>query len=227
MSHGTRITGHALLLLTTHYSPSRRLNRPAVHPPNTTVQPLFSTVPCKLLNILANLMVKSFMFASQPNHISSRPRPLHPLASNNCHPACPERSRRERSEGSAFLPLVARRRSQPAFAPVTPFVATDTAASQLTENPATLSPVFATLTRRVKPNPFVCHSYKKHPGDGAHSSNQNPAALLAPNHKSLVSASVPSLPPVTSHQSLSPLQSALTQNTPVTPLESALPKHST
>jgi hypothetical protein len=33
--------------------------------------------------------------------------------------------------------------------------------------------------------------------------------------------------PITSHKSLSPLQSALTQNTPVTPLECALPKHST
>ena len=37
---------------------------------------------------------------------------------------------------------------------------------QLTENPATLSPCPATLTRRVNHNPFVCHSYKKHPGVG-------------------------------------------------------------
>ena len=42
------------------------------------------------------------------------------------------------------------------------------AGSQLTENPATLSPVPATLTSRVKHNPFVCHSYRKHRGGGAY-----------------------------------------------------------
>jgi hypothetical protein len=49
---------------------------------------------------------------------------------------------------------------------VSPFPATLTDDPQLTENPATLSPVPATLTSRVKHNPFVCHSYKKHPGWG-------------------------------------------------------------
>ena len=82
-------------------------------------------------------MIKSFMIASQPNYASNRP-----------------------------LRLFAHRRSPLAFAPVTPFFATDTVDPQLTENPATLSPVLATLTRRVKPYPFVCHSYKKHPGGG-------------------------------------------------------------
>ncbi len=38
---------------------------------------------------------------------------------------------------------------------------------QLTDNPTILSPFPATLTRRVKVNPFVCNSYKKHPGDVA------------------------------------------------------------
>ena len=38
---------------------------------------------------------------------------------------------------------------------------------QLPENPATLSPFPATLTRRVNHNPFACHSYEKHPGAGA------------------------------------------------------------
>ena len=67
--------------------------------------------------------------------------------------------------------LLATRHSSLATVPVTPFPATLTDLSQLTENPATLSPVLvypeprrATLTRRVKPNPFVCHSYRKHPG---------------------------------------------------------------
>jgi hypothetical protein len=75
-------------------------------------------------------MVKSFVFASLPNHKSNSPRRLHPLD-----------------------------------------------------------------------YPFVCHSYKKHPGWGSHSSSQNLAVLLAPNHKSPVTASVLSLPQVTSHQS--------------------------
>jgi hypothetical protein len=140
-------------------------------------------------------MLKSFMFASQPNSASNRPRRLHPLHStpchpgstpchphsNPCHPACPacpersrgERSRRERSERSAFLSLVAPRHSPLALAPITTFLvypelrrvypeprrATLALDSQLTENPATLSPLPATLTSRVNPNPFVCHSY--------------------------------------------------------------------
>src|SRR5580658_1870377 len=49
-------------------------------------------------------------------------------------------------------------------APVTPFPAALTSHPQLAENATTLSPAFATLTRRVKLNPFVCHSYRKHPG---------------------------------------------------------------
>jgi hypothetical protein len=175
-------------LLTTRYSLARRLNRPAVQPPQTTVQPLFSTVPCKLLNILANLMVKSFMFASHPTYPSIRPRPLHSLASNNCHPACPERSRRERSEGSAFLPLVAHRHSPLVYPePLTAILLLreeprGDAASQSAENPATLSPFSATLTRRVKPNPFVCHSYKKHLGVGV------PRQILPISYSSIFSA---------------------------------------
>ena len=47
-----------------------------------------------------------------------------------------------------------------------PLFATLTDHAQLHENKATLSPAFAALTRRVKPNSFVCHSYKKHRGWG-------------------------------------------------------------
>src|ERR1700730_18129593 len=54
----------------------------------------------------------------------------------------------------------------PVSHPVSPFVATLADSSQPIENPATLSPVFATLTSRVNPKSFVCHSYKKHPGVG-------------------------------------------------------------
>jgi hypothetical protein len=59
-----------------------------------------------------------------------------------------------------------------AFPSVTPFPATLTGHLQLTENPATLSPAFATLARRVKHKSFVCHSYRKHRGWGVHPSNQ-------------------------------------------------------
>ena len=123
-----------------------------------------------------------------------------------------------------------------ATAPLTPFPATLRGKSQLIENPAALSPVVATLTRHVHHNPFVCHSYKKHPGVGAaivnffvaqtsvcalsrQSASQRSQAkdphelknlavlpvtgLPRPcrNHRSPVTASVLSLPPVTSHQS--------------------------
>jgi hypothetical protein len=49
---------------------------------------------------------------------------------------------------------------------LSPLSATLAGPSQLYENTTTLSPVFATLTSRVKPNSFVCHSYKKTPGVG-------------------------------------------------------------
>src|SRR5579859_8127973 len=120
------------------------------------------------------------MFASpstSPTNHSPRLRPLH---SNCCHP--------EHSEGSAFRLSPLRALSVPAFCsdpspfnfvlsledsdPVgnvnfpslSPFPATLTDRSQLTENPATLSSVSATLTDTVDHNPFVCHSYKNHGG---------------------------------------------------------------
>jgi len=51
---------------------------------------------------------------------------------------------------------------------LSPFRATLTDTPQFAENTATLSPAFATLARPVTPNPFVCHSYEKHPGWGMH-----------------------------------------------------------
>ena len=50
--------------------------------------------------------------------------------------------------------------------PVSPFLATLTDTMQLHENKTTLSLVFATLTCLVTHNPFICHSYEKHPGWG-------------------------------------------------------------
>src|SRR6185437_6057648 len=53
-----------------------------------------------------------------------------------------------------------------ATASLTPFLATFRKKSQLIQYPAALSRVVATLTRHLHHNPFVCHSYKKHPGGG-------------------------------------------------------------
>jgi hypothetical protein len=58
------------------------------------------------------------------------------------------------------------------FPSLSPFFATLTDSLQLTENAAALSPYPAALTSPVKHNPFVCHSYKKHPGRGSHPSSQ-------------------------------------------------------
>ena len=110
-------------------------------------------------------MLKSFMFASHLTSPSNRPRRLQPLHSNPCHPHS-NQCHPERSEGSALPFLVAPRRSLLALAPRNAFLATLAVTSQRTENPATLSPLRAALTRRVNLNPFVCHSYKKHPGWG-------------------------------------------------------------
>jgi hypothetical protein len=50
--------------------------------------------------------------------------------------------------------------------PISPLPATLTSHLQLAENKTILSPAVATLTDHVKHKPFVCHSYKKHPGWG-------------------------------------------------------------
>jgi hypothetical protein len=52
---------------------------------------------------------------------------------------------------------------------ITPLSATLTEFVQLTENPVTLSLLFATLTRSAQCKSFICHSYKKLPGWGARS----------------------------------------------------------
>jgi len=92
-------------------------------------------------------------------------------------------------------------RSSLATAPLTPFPATLSAESQLIENPATLSPVVATLTRHLHHNPFVCHSYKKHPGGGCTLQPAISFPNLATRHSPLATSWVHPLPPVTSHQS--------------------------
>src|ERR1700726_4983460 len=115
----------------------------------------------------------------------------------------------------------------PVFLSVSPSFATLTNSSQLHDNTTTLSPAFATLTRRVKHKSFVCHSYKKHRGWGSVEQAsacfpfQNPAALdpefqhlsAAPNVRQDVATSflLAPLPP----NPLSPLAATLTKR-PVT-----------
>jgi hypothetical protein len=62
--------------------------------------------------------------------------------------------------------------------PLSPFPATLTGILQLIEKAAALSPVFATLTSRVKHKSFVCHSYRKHPGWGG--TQRPPDQALSP-----------------------------------------------
>jgi hypothetical protein len=68
------------------------------------------------------------------------------------------------------------------ISPLSPFPATLTSRPQLHENKTTLSPVFATLTRRVKHKFFVCHSYKKHGAWGTldNSNFNSPLPLISP-----------------------------------------------
>jgi len=182
-----------------------------------SVQPPISTIPCKTLYLLANSMLLFHTFSSpsaSPTNPSRLPRPLH---SNHCHP--------ERSEGSAFrLPVLSAlsvsalsspdvssfnfKLSTVNFPSLSPFPATLTANSQLTENSATLSPVPATLTSRVKHKSFICHSCKKHPGWGyTLQSNffvaqiSDLPVLPVTSHKSPVTASALFRAPVTRHQS--------------------------
>ena len=97
------------------------------------------------------------------------------------------------------------------FLPLSPLFAALTRNAQLTENKATLSPFPATLTSRVKPKSFVCHSYKKHGGVGCplpffdhrsrlvtsatHSNARNSNPLMRLLHNSLHTRGVGVCPP--------------------------------
>jgi hypothetical protein len=153
-----------------------------------SVQPPISTIPCKIVYSLANPMLLFPMFVTLSLEASASSPELRPpaslprattghfanrslliraigasaLSSPDVRPfnlklpaACPvnPERRRERNRRGNFLSL-------------SPFPATLTDDLQLTENATTLSPFAATLTSRVKHNPFVCHSYRKHPGWG-------------------------------------------------------------
>src|SRR5579859_4203704 len=125
-------------------------------------------------------------------------------------------------------------RSSLATAPLTPFPATLRRKSQLIENPAALSRVVATLTRHVHLNPFVCHSYKKHPGaripsechpergEGS-SFSRSLSPLPRQSHPSKGNPAIVaalSLPLVTSHQS--PVTASVLSLPPVTSHQSRI-----
>ena len=189
--------------------------------------------------VLPFCMVAAFTLSREGSLERFRPRrPLRSRSRLSCHP--------ERSEGSAFRLSTLHAPSVSAFSssdvcpfnfklstvnfpPLTPFPATLTSHLQLSENKTTLSPAVATLTGLVKPNPFVCHSYKKHPGWGSAIVNffvaqtsvcvllrqsasersaandpqelKNPGVHQITSHESPLTASALFLPPVTSHQS--------------------------
>jgi len=134
--------------------------------------------------VLPFCMVAAFTLSREGSLERFRPRrPLRSRSRLSCHP--------ERSEGSAFRLSTLHAPSVSAFSssdvcpfnfklssacpehsrrvnfpPLTPFPATLTSHLQLAENKTTLSPAVATLTSRVKPKSFACHSYKKPWGRG-------------------------------------------------------------
>jgi hypothetical protein len=127
--------------------------------------------------------------AASPTNRFPFPRPFH---SNRCHPACPERSPRERSEGSAFL-----------FSPIR-------ALSVFLASPL-FSYSCAHFCHNENDNLFAFRRFhtlcSKHPGWGPALVNflvaqiSDLPVLPVTSHKSPVTASALFLPPVTSHQS--------------------------
>jgi len=156
-------------------------------------------------------------------------RPCLALPPGSAHPSPSSSGNFQTSQHSNLSMFRQGIHSSLATAPLTPFPATLTDRSQLTENPATLSPVSAALTSRVKLNPFVCHSYKNRGGwrraivnffvsqssacaplghfTPASSETKHPqefknlAVLPVTLHQSPATSRVHPLPPVTSHQS--------------------------
>jgi hypothetical protein len=127
--------------------------------------------------------------AASPTNRFPFPRPFH---SNRCHPACPERSPRERSEGSAFL-----------FSPIR-------ALSVFLASPL-FSYSCAHFCHNENDNLFAFRRFhtlcSKHPGWGPAIVNflvaqiSDLPVLPVTSHKSPVTASALFLPPVTNHPS--------------------------
>ena len=153
-----------------NFRPANLSESNAVRPLKTTIQPRNSTIHCNSLYLLANHVLPFPVFSSRSNR---SPR-LRPFNFYGCHPACPERNRRVRSEGSwlvrplaptapfeqsllcrhSFFLAVGCESWSINYYFLSPFPATLANDLQLTENPATLSPAIVTLTSPVTHNSF-------------------------------------------------------------------------
>jgi len=143
-------------------------------------------------------MVKSFMFASQPNHASNRPRRLHPpdffgfsLTSVNSVPS----ALKSTLKSTTVAPLNQKPLPHALF-------------SLFSKNNEKLSPSFsnssALFQKECSINSFPLNNFRtlsQNTGVGSPSSNQSSADRPTANYKSPVAASALSLPRVTSHQS--------------------------
>jgi hypothetical protein len=116
-----------------------------------SVQPPISTIPCKILYLLANPVLPFPMFSSpaaSPTNRSLHPRPSH---SNRCHP--------ERSEGSAF--------PRPARPSLSPLLFTPSTFS-LFLSPPLFSYSYALFCHNENDNLFAFRRFRtlsqKHPG---------------------------------------------------------------
>lgn len=143
----------------------------AVHPFEIAIQPPISTIPCKTLHSLANIVLPYFMLSppTTPSASPANPSPL-PFHPHRCHP---ERSDRPKSpallerfrpcrKGSAFLCLLPACHSALATAPLSPLPATllSRAVARGTSQTISLrfyldaassiSPLFVTLTKNTR-----------------------------------------------------------------------------
>jgi hypothetical protein len=78
--------------------------------PQTTIQPRNSTIPCKILYLLANAVLPFPMFSSPSTSPANRSPRFRPLHSNGCHP--------EQSEGSPSVFFLAARHPPLATIPI-------------------------------------------------------------------------------------------------------------
>jgi hypothetical protein len=93
---------------------------------------------------------RHFLVTQEPLQPLSHHATAHTFRHSRGVPTCPEFS---------FARCIA----APRWTSVSPFPAALTGPVQLDKSKTTLSLAFATLTRHVSHNPFVCHSYKKTP----------------------------------------------------------------
>jgi hypothetical protein len=136
--------------------------------PQTTIQPRNSTIPCKILYLLANAVLPFPMFSSPSTSPANRSPRFRPLHSNGCHP--------EQSEGSASVFHLAAR--HPPLATIPFRIRTY---EKCTPN---FFRIRTSKTQDLKP--FRIRTYEKTPG-GVHPSHQ----VICPAPRSLRILEVP------------------------------------